>query len=115
MTRFLWDENASHHLLRAVRRTRSDLDIVTVQQLGLTAASDPVVLDRAVADGRVLVTHDRSTILGIVAARKRAGTAVPGIVVVQLSKASIGDLASGLLFLAETAEPGDWENPLFVP
>lgn len=115
MTRFLWDENASHHLLRAVRRIRSDLDIVTVQQLGLTGASDPVVLDRAVADGSVLVTHDRSTMLDIISARKRAGMAVPGVVIVQLSKASIGDLATDLLFLAEAAEPADWENPLFVP
>ena len=115
MTRFLWDENTSHHILRAVRRARSDLDIVTVQQLGLASAPDSLVLDRAAADGRVLVTHDRTTILGILAARKRAGVSIPGVVVIQLSKASIGELADGLLFLADAAQPEDWQNPIFVP
>ena len=115
MTRFLWDENTSHHILRAIRRARSDLDIVTVQQLGLSGAPDRLVLDRAAADGRVVVTHDRTTMLGIVADRKRTGVPTPGVVVIELSKASVGEIASSLLFLAEAAQPDDWQNPQFVP
>jgi predicted nuclease of predicted toxin-antitoxin system len=115
VTRFLWDENTSRHILRAVRRLRSDLDIVTVQQIDLAGAPDSVVVDRAVADGRVLVTHDRTTIPALIARRQRAGQPVPGVVVIRLNKVSIGDVAKRLVFLTDAAEAADWQNPIFMP
>jgi hypothetical protein len=115
VTAFLWDENTSHHLLRAIRRRRPDLDIVTVQQLGLAGAPDEMVVERALTGGRVVVTHDRGTILSVLATRLGTNAPVPGVVVVQLAKASVGTLAEDLIFLADAARPDDWQWPVFIP
>lgn len=115
MTRLLWDENTSHHILRGLRRRRPALDIVTVQQLGLTGADDHAVLDRAVADGRVLVTQDRSTMPAHVVARRQVGQPIPGIVIVLMDRVSLRTIIDDLLFVIDAAEPGDWQNPLFIP
>lgn len=42
------------------------MDIVAVQNVGLRAADDPTVLDWAVRDGRILLTHDVSTMADFV-------------------------------------------------
>jgi predicted nuclease of predicted toxin-antitoxin system len=90
------------------------LDIVTVHQIDLAGAPDSVVVDRAVADGRVLVTHDRTTIPALIARRQRAGQPVPGVVI-RLNKVSIGDVATRLVFPTDAAEAADWQNPIFMP
>lgn len=39
------------------------MDFVSAQGSGLDGISDPVLLDRAAAEGRVLVSHDRRTMI----------------------------------------------------
>lgn len=68
---------------------KPDVDVVTVQQLGLAGSDDDTVLDRSLADGRVLVTHDRTTILSRVAARMKAGDPVPGVIIARLEQTSM--------------------------
>lgn len=115
MTRFLADEHVSHHLVRAVRRIRADIDLTTVQQLSMAGATDDEVLDRGVAEGRVVLTSDRNTMLGIRNARVEAGAPAPGIVVMNMLNTSFRAIAEDIVFLAEAAEPRDWANPIFVP
>lgn len=115
MTGLLWDENTSHHILRGLRLARPELNIVTVQQLGLTGADDDVVLSRAHADGRILVTHDRTTIPACVASRMRAATGVPGVIIVRLEQVSTRSAIDALVFVIDAAEPSDWQYPIFIP
>ncbi len=62
--RFLIDEDFDNDILRGVLRKKPDLDIVRVQDVGLSGASDPVVLEWAAQQGRILFTHDVSTMKG---------------------------------------------------
>jgi predicted nuclease of predicted toxin-antitoxin system len=55
------DEDFNNHIVRGVRRRNPDVDIVRVQDAGLTGAQDSSVLEWAAAEGRVLFTHDVNT------------------------------------------------------
>jgi hypothetical protein len=56
-------------------RRRAELDLVRIRHVGLAAAADPVVLEWAAGEGRVLLTHDRATLLGF--AYDRVGRGAP--------------------------------------
>lgn len=62
MLRFAADENFNNDILRGMRRREPDLDIVRVQDVGLSGVDDPSILLWAVEEGRVLLTHDVNTI-----------------------------------------------------
>ena len=52
------DENLDGNIVRGVLRRVRGVDIVRVQDVGLTGADDPAVLAWAADQGRVLITHD---------------------------------------------------------
>ena len=58
MLRLAADENLNNDIVRGLLRRRSNLDIVRVQDVGLSGADDPTVLAWAAQQGRVLITHD---------------------------------------------------------
>jgi predicted nuclease of predicted toxin-antitoxin system len=62
MMRFLADENFSKRIVRAIQRETDNTDIVRVQDIGLYGADDPTILERAAQEGRILLSHDVSTI-----------------------------------------------------
>ena len=111
--KLLWDENTTHHLLRAVQRVRPGLDVATVQQLGLSGADDEIVLDRAISEGRVLVSQDLTTIPAAVTRRMLAGQAVPGVVVLRIESVSTQTLIEDILLVLDAAGPDDWRLPSF--
>ena len=52
------DENFNNDILRGLLRRNPSLDVVRIQDVGLTQASDPDVLEWAAQENRVLLTHD---------------------------------------------------------
>ena len=40
------------------------ISILTAREVGLHEMLDPALLDRAASDGRVLISHDKKTMLG---------------------------------------------------
>ena len=81
MIRFLADEDFNNDFLRALRRRRPAVDVVRVQDVGLSGRSDPAVLAWAAEQRRVLLTHDAATLVGHALARLAAGEAMPGVLV----------------------------------
>ena len=75
--RFLADENFNIDIVRGLLRRKTDLDIVRVQDVGLSGADDPTVLEWAAREGRVLFTHDVSTITNYAYERISAGKPMP--------------------------------------
>jgi predicted nuclease of predicted toxin-antitoxin system len=59
--RFLADENFNNDILRGLLRRDSSIDVVRLQDVGLSGSDDPTVLEMAAETGRVLLTHDAST------------------------------------------------------
>lgn len=52
------DENFNNDILRGLLRRDPSLDIVRIQDIGLTHAPDPEVLEWAARENPVLLTHD---------------------------------------------------------
>jgi predicted nuclease of predicted toxin-antitoxin system len=62
MLRLLVDENFDNTIVRGLFRRNSMLEIVRVQDVGLSGKDDPSILEWADQEGRVLLTHDVATI-----------------------------------------------------
>ena len=61
MTRFAADENFRSSIVRGLRKRIPEIDIVRVQDTEIYSAEDPMVLEWAAQEGRVLLTHDLRT------------------------------------------------------
>jgi hypothetical protein len=113
--RFLADENLDNDIVRAILRQSSALDVVRVQDVGLTGADDPAVLAWAAAENRVLVTHDVNTIPRYAYERVGRGESMPGVIIAP-QLAPIPRIIEDLLLLAECSEDGECEGRvLFLP
>jgi predicted nuclease of predicted toxin-antitoxin system len=56
--RLLADENFNNNIVRGVRLRESGIDLVRIQDVGLSGADDPSVLEWAAEHQRILLTHD---------------------------------------------------------
>jgi len=113
--RFLADEDFDNDILRGVLLRLPDLDVVRVQDVGLLGESDPVVLEWAAREKRVLLTHDIRTMRRYAYARREAGLAMPGVFVIPLSL-PVGQAIDEVLLLAECSLEGEWEGQVrFLP
>ena len=109
MIRLAADENLNNDIIRGVLRRQPDLDIVRVQDVGLSSADDPIVLEWAAREERVLLTHDVSTITKYAYERVRAGKPMPGVFEIGRT-VPIGRAIEDVLLLAECSLDGEWEG-----
>jgi hypothetical protein len=100
MLALLADENLHGDIVRGLRRRNPELDIVRVQDIGLSGADDPTVLERAAAEGRILLTHDVATITRYAYERVQAGLPMPGVLEIKRSL-PIGVVIEDILLFAE--------------
>lgn len=82
MLSFVADENFRREIVLGLRLRRPDLDVVRVQDVGLRTADDPDILDWASRAGRLVLTHDASTMPDLAYARVARGEPMPGVCVV---------------------------------
>jgi len=78
------DENFNNDIVRGLLRRKPDLDIVRVQDVGLRGEEDPVILEWAAQEGRVLLTPDAATMTYFAYERVRAGKPLPGSLKLQM-------------------------------
>lgn len=82
MLSLLSDENFNGDILRGLYRRAPTLDAVRVQDVGLAEAPDLEVLSWAAAQGRVVVSHDRTTLPAFAYSRVQAGQPMLGVFIV---------------------------------
>lgn len=111
MLRLAADENFNNNIVRGLIRRQPELDIVRVQDVGLYGADDRTVLAWSAQEGRVLLTHDVSTITKYAYERIQAGKPMPGVFEVNRS-VSIGRAIEDILLLAECSLDGEWEGQM---
>ena len=109
MLRLAADENFNNDILRGVLRRNADVDIVRIQDAGLSGADDPTVLEWAAQTGRVLLTHDVATITRYAYERVRDGKPMPGVFEVGRG-VPVGRAIEDILLLAEYSLDGEWEG-----
>ncbi len=103
------DENLNNDIVRGLFRRVAALDLVRIQDVGLTGADDPTVLEWAARNGRVLITHDVKTITQYAHERVREGQPMPGVFEVS-QDISVGKAIEDLILLVECSLPGEWEG-----
>ncbi len=99
------------HVPRAVAdglRLRG-VDVLTAQADGSDRLSDPDLLDRAMALGRVLVSQDED-LLQEAARRQRAGIPFAGVAYAHQLRITIGQFIADLQLMATAYEPADMLN-----
>lgn len=115
MLKFAADENLNGDVLRGLLRRVPSLDLVRVQDAGLSGADDVIVLEWAAREGRVLLTHDVTTLTADALERVRAGRPMPGVIEVGRAVA-IGRAIEDLLLLAGASRESEWEGQvLYLP
>jgi len=105
------DENFNNNIVRGLLRKNPSLDIVRIQDAGLSGADDPAVLEWAAREGRILLTHDVATITHYAYQRVKSGQHMPGVFEVSLY-APIGIIIEDILILAEYSFDSEWEDQI---
>jgi hypothetical protein len=115
MLRLVSHEDVHDDIIRGLRRREPLLDIVRVLDVGLDHTPDPIILDWAAREGRVLVTGDLNTVVGFAWSRVRSWQDMPGVVAL-LENVGIGRVIDDVLLVAQCYEPDDIKDQVvFIP
>ena len=111
MLRLGADENFNNDIVRGLVRRKPGIDIVRVQDVGLSGANDTAVLEWAANEKRVFLTHDAATITRHAYDRIRAARPMPGVFEVSPS-VPIGRAIDDLLLIVECSIESEWEGQI---
>jgi hypothetical protein len=111
MLPLLSDEDLRGAIVAGLRLHFPAIDLVRVQDVGLTQAPDPLVLEYAANQKRVLITHDRSTMTAHAQARIGQGLPMSGLLVLE-QFIPVGKAIQEVGTLAEAGEPGDLDGQI---
>jgi hypothetical protein len=115
MISLLADENLKSAIVGGLLRRKPAMDIVRVQDVGLSGKADNQVLEWAMEHSRILVTHDINTIPAEAYSRVRKNLPMPGIFVIP-SRMPVGEAIEEIALLEECSSPGEWDNQVvFLP
>jgi hypothetical protein len=115
MVRFLADENFNNQIVRGVIRQNSGIDIVRIQDVGLSGADDPTVLEWAAQEGQIVLTHDVATMTTFAYQRIQAELSMPGLFEVS-RRVPVGLAIEEIILIAECSIEGEWEGQVrFLP
>jgi hypothetical protein len=85
------------------------VDVVRAQEDGADQLPDPALLDRATAQGRVLVSQD-ADLLREAHQRQQSGVFFSGLVYGHQLHVSVGQMIADLELLAKACDPADMIN-----
>jgi predicted nuclease of predicted toxin-antitoxin system len=109
MLRLLADENFNGDVVRGLLLRHTDLDIVRVQDVGLSGIDDPDILAWAAEHNRIVLSHDRATMPDYAYQRVLAGEPMPGLFLVN-DRLPIGQAIQEILLMVECSEQVDWRD-----
>ena len=111
MPRWVFDEDFNNDIVRSLFRRKPSLDAVRVQDVGLSGADDPVILEWAAQHKRILLTHDAATMTKHTYDRLRQGQPVAGVFEVSQALAIL-PVVEDILLLEEGSREGEWEGQI---
>jgi predicted nuclease of predicted toxin-antitoxin system len=110
MVRMLTDFDFNGRIVRGVVRQRPGFDVIRVQDIGLAEDTpDPEILEWAARNDRIVLTHDRNTMVGFAYNRVAAGDPMPGVLIVDNS-APIGQIIDDLLLIDDITPHAEWAD-----
>jgi len=100
MLRLASDADVHGEIIRGLRRRLHEIDLVRIQDVLPAGTPDHEVLEWAATEGRILITNDRNTMVGLAYQRAAAGKLVPGLIAAT-NEQSIGSAIDDILLIAE--------------
>src|SRR5436309_9252579 len=114
MLRFLADEDFDNRIVRGLIDQHPEVDLVRAQDVDLSEQVDPAVLEWAAQEGRIVLTHDVSTMTKYAYERIRAGLPMPGVLEVSQSF-PIGRAIEQIWRAAAYSEEREWKSRVRYP
>ncbi len=109
MLKFLADENFLSAILRGLQRRNPQLDIIRVQEVGLSNTDDQIILEWAANNDRILLTHDLRTMPNFAYERVAKRLIMPGVIVMP-PDIRIGSAIDDILLILECMMPKELDN-----
>jgi predicted nuclease of predicted toxin-antitoxin system len=109
LIRFQADADLRNGIVKAVRLREPSIDFASAAEGELHGLADPEVLELAANAGRILVTHDRRTMIDHFRTRLAEGKSSPGVFLITQS-VSMGQIVEAIVMVWAASEPQDWEN-----
>jgi predicted nuclease of predicted toxin-antitoxin system len=114
MIRFLLDEDFKRKFERWLRVRRPDLDMVHVQDTEMYRTDDPEILDWAVPEKRIVLTHDLDTMTKYAKERIKQGLPFAGVILIG-DILAIANIIEDLLIMVDASESSEWEHRVQFP
>jgi hypothetical protein len=102
-------QNFNERIRRGLSRRVSNLDLVRALDVRLARVDDPVLLEWAAAEGRILQTHDVNTMPMFAYDCVRADFTMAGVFLIS-SSMRIGRAIDELTFVIEGSSQDDWKD-----
>jgi len=113
--RFLFDEDFNGHIVRGFRRRQPNVDARTVRETGLEGAADPVVLEWAAENRRLIVSHDRRTMTAAARGRIRERLPMAGLILFR-QDCPVALAIEELELVSEATTAEEWRDMIaFLP
>jgi predicted nuclease of predicted toxin-antitoxin system len=109
MLRLLADENFNGDIVRGLLLRQPGLDLVRVQDVGLSGADDLDILAWAADNNRILLTHDRATMVDYAYARVAAGQELAGVFILN-DRLATSRAIDELLLIVACSEQAEWRG-----
>jgi predicted nuclease of predicted toxin-antitoxin system len=109
MLRLASDADFNADVIRGLFRRQPDLDLMRIQDVGLRTADDPTILAWSATEGRILLTHDRTTMPHFAYERLRAGETMPGMFIIR-NKPLLGPIIDEILLVALCSSQDEWRD-----
>lgn len=107
--RFIADADLSYPIVAGLRRRERAMDILSADEGGLVGLPDVAVLGIAAESGRILISHDRNTMIAefwrFIATKHH-----PGLIIVKQQPGRIGATINQLLRLWNDLEADEFRN-----
>ena len=113
---FLFDEDVRRAVPAGLRRREPSADAIWVDDVGLQGCDDDDLLEWAAIHGRLVVTHDVSTMTTALSERLEAGGPSAGVVFVPQAGMGIGEIIDDLLIIWTATQAEEWHgHSVFLP
>jgi hypothetical protein len=113
--RIVTDENLHGGIFNRLKTHLPDLDIVRVQDIKVAGKDDETVLEWAASEQRILLTHDKRTIVPIYSNRQTIGQLVPSVFMIS-TRARHDLILEDLLLIFSTSEADEWTDRItYIP
>ena len=109
MLRLLIDENFNHRILRGLVLRLPQLDYLLVRQIGMSGYSDLELLKWAAPENRIIVTHDKKTMIPQAEHRLKIREPMAGLIFVP-RKMKVGSAISDLEIMVECSSQSELTN-----